>query len=113
MTLGQKQRLFTRLQAELVQWAYDQGYELTFGDAYRDPRMHGDHGEKKGYGSANSCHKFRLAVDYNLFRDGEWLQNSEDHRPIGEYWESLHSLCEWGGHWGDGNHYSFQHNGFK
>ena len=113
LTLGQKQRLFTRLMAELIEWAYDQGYELTFGDAYRDPRLHGQHGESGGYGAKGSCHKLRLAVDLNLFKDGEFLEQTEDHLPLGQYWETLHPSCVWGGKFKDGNHYSFEHNGFK
>jgi hypothetical protein len=111
MTLGQKQRLFSRLISELVLWIYDQGYEVTDGDAYRDPRIHGKFGESGGYGRASSCHKVRLARDYNLFKDGEWLQETEDHAFIGEKWESMHELCRWGGRFKDGNHYSFEHEG--
>lgn len=111
MTLGQKQRLFTKLLAELILWAYDEGYEISLGDAYRDPRVFGEHGEKKGYSAASSNHKIRLAADLNLFKDGKWLHDTEDHRPIGEKWESMHELCEWGGSngRGDGNHYSCNH----
>lgn len=113
MTLGQKQRLFTKLIAELILWAYDEGYELSLGDAYRDPRAFGEHGEKKGYSSANSNHKIRLAVDLNLFKDGDYLADTDSHRPIGEKWESMHEFCAWGGHFQDGNHYSFEHWGRK
>lgn len=35
MTLGQKQRKFTRMVADLICFAYDNGYELTFAEAYR------------------------------------------------------------------------------
>ena len=113
MKLGEKQRLFTRLQAELDLWIYEQGYEFTDGDAYRDPRVHGASGEKKGYGHAKSCHKLRLARDKNLFRDGVFLTSTEDHRPIGEKWKSMHELARWGGDFStpDGNHYSFEHEG--
>lgn len=113
MTLGKKQRLFTRLISELVIWAYDNGYELTQGDAYRDPRLFGKVGEKKGYGHRNSNHKVRLAKDLNLFIDGKYMTETEDHRPLGEKWESMHELCRWGGRFNDGNHYSFEHNGNK
>jgi hypothetical protein len=113
MTLGDKQRLFTRLLADFVIWAYDHGYELTVGDAYRDPRVFGKVGEKGGYGRWASNHKIRLAHDFNLFKDGKYLTSTEDHRPLGEYWESLHELCEWGGNFDDGNHYSFNHQGRK
>lgn len=41
MTLGEKQRLFTRMVGLLIEYAYQNGYELTLGDAYRDPRVHG------------------------------------------------------------------------
>jgi hypothetical protein len=110
MTLGQKQRLFTKLVAKLIVKAYELGYELTFGDAYRDPRLHGPVGTKLGYGHANSNHKNRLAVDFNLFKDGVFLQTSDDHKPLGEFWESLHPLCRWGGRFKspDGNHYSVE-----
>lgn len=111
MTLGQKQQEFTLMVSKLIQFAYENGYRLTFGDAYRDPRVHGEVGVKKSYSSANSLHKERLAVDFNLFKDGKYLTASEDHRPLGEYWESLGG--SWGGRFNDGNHYSLEHNGRK
>lgn len=110
-TLGQKQRRFTRMLADLINFAYTNGYELTVGDAYRDPRLHGDMGVKKGYGHASSNHKQRLAMDFNLFKDGKFLTSTEDHRPLGEYWESIGG--SWGGRFNDGNHYSIEHNGVK
>lgn len=113
MTLGQKQRLFTRLIGQLIEFAYQNGYELTMGDGYRDPRVFGDVGTPKGYGNAESNHKVRLAHDFNLFRDGEYLTKTHHHTPLGLYWESLHPLCVWGGHFQDGNHYSLEHNGNK
>ncbi|RIY41933.1 M15 family metallopeptidase [Neopusillimonas maritima] len=111
MTLGQKQRKFTRMIADLICFAYSQGYELTLGDAYRDPRVHGHVGQKKSYSSANSLHKERLAVDFNLFKNGQYLTSTEDHRPLGEYWESIGG--SWGGRFNDGNHYSIEHGGRK
>lgn len=113
MTLGQKQRLFTKLVAQLIQYAYAQGYELTLGDAYRDPRVHGDVGVKKSYSSANSVHKQRLAIDLNLFKDAQYLTTTEAHKPLGQFWKSLHPDCRWGGDFStpDGNHYSMTHEG--
>ncbi len=110
-TLGQKQRRFTRMIGLLIEFAYQQGYELTFGDAYRDPRVHGDVGVKKSYSSANSVHKSRLAVDFNLFKNGVYLTSTEDHRELGEFWESIGGT--WGGRFNDGNHYSLEHRGRK
>lgn len=113
MTLGEKQRLFARLVGLLIEYAHQHGYELTFGDAYRDPRVHGEVGHKKSYSSANSVHKQRLAVDFNLFKDGVYQTSSEAHRALGEFWKGLHPDCRWGGDFAiaDGNHYSMTHGG--
>lgn len=108
MTLSQRQRLFMKLLPRLIDYAYEQGYELSVGDAYRDSRLHGAVGVKMGYGHPNSNHKNRLAIDLNLFRDGVFLQATADHTPLGEFWEKLYPLCRWGGRFNDGNHYSIE-----
>jgi hypothetical protein len=96
-TLRQKQSRFVKMVALLIAYAYQQGFELTFGDAYRegDPRNHGR----------------RLAIDLNLFRDGRYMASTEAHRPLGQFWESIGGC--WGGQFNDGNHYSLEHNGVK
>lgn len=104
MTLREKQSKFARMVADLIIHAYGMGYEVTLGDAYRDPRLHGGMGIKKGYGSANSFHKQRLAIDLNLFRDGKYLEGTDAHKPLGEWWEIKGGT--WGGRFRDGNHYS-------
>ena len=110
-TLGQKQRRFLQMVAQLINFSYSQGYELTLGDGYRDPRLHGAIGDRKGYGHPNSAHKTRLAIDLNLFKDGVYLTTTAAHKPLGEFWESLGGA--WGGRFNDGNHYSIEHNGIK
>lgn len=110
-TLRQKQSRFVRMVTLLLIFADKAGYELTFADAYRDPRVFGKVGEDKGYGSGVSLHKERLAIDLNLFKDGKFLQSSKDHERLGEYWESIGG--SWGGRWNDGNHYSLEHEGRK
>jgi len=115
MTLGEKQRLFTRLMLSgAVLLKLDElGLEATFGDAYRDPRSHGELGQRIAYGNAFSCHKSRLALDLNLFRGKDYLTTTEAHRELGEWWEGQHELACWGGRFNDGNHYSFTHDGMK
>jgi hypothetical protein len=110
MSLGMKQRLLTKLLPRLLDKAHELGFEVTLGDAYRDPRAFGVLGVKKNYGHAFSNHKLRLAIDLNLFRDGVYLTRTEDHKPLGEFWERLHPLCSWGGRFGtaDGNHYEIR-----
>ena len=112
-TLGQKQRRFAKLVARLIDRAHELGFEVTLGDAYRDPRVHGEWGAKKSYSAAKSVHKQRLAIDLNLFKNGVYLTNSSDHRPLGEWWEKQAPDCRWGGRWNDGNHYSFEYGGCK
>lgn len=110
-SLRQKQSRFARMTAKLINFATEKGYEVTFGDAYRDPRVHGAVGVKKSYSSANSLHKERLAIDLNLFKNGKFLTSSNNHKELGEYWESIGGT--WGGRFNDGNHYSLEHNGRK
>lgn len=97
MSLRQQQSFFARLAGYLIAEAFGRGYEVTLGDAYRDPRC--------GYGSSTSQHRKRLAIDLNLFINGEYQTETEAHRGLGEWWENLHPDCRWGGRYGDGNHY--------
>jgi hypothetical protein len=113
VTLSEKQQLFSVLVAQLIIWANDHGMRLTFGEAFRTPEQAALNA-RKGSGISNSLHTQRLAVDFNLFINGEYKTRTEDYRALGEYWESL------GGSWGgrfksnpDGNHFSLEHNGVR
>ena len=110
MTLSQKQRLFTKLLGQLIAYAYENGFELTLGEAYRTPEQAKINADR-GTGIRNSLHSERLAVDLNLFVGGVYIDSTEGHRRLGEYWESLHPNCRWGGRFKDGNHYSFTPDG--
>lgn len=112
MSLGEKQRWFTNLVAQLIEWCYRQGYELTFGEAYRTPEQAALNAQN-GTGIANSLHTLRLAVDLNLFIDGVYQTTTEAYRPMGEFWESLGG--SWGGRFSkpDGNHFSLEHEGIR
>ena len=108
-TLLAAQQQFTRMVVKLLAKAHELGYEVTFGDAYRDPRVFGGMGETKGYGQAKSGHKQRLAIDLNLFKDGRYLARTSDHEELGLWWESIGGT--WGGRFNDGNHYSLKFDG--
>jgi hypothetical protein len=115
MSLSEKQQQFAILVAKLILWADEQGYAVTFGEAYRTPEQAALNA-KKGSGIANSLHTVRLAVDLNLFKDGLYQTSSEAYKPLGDYWKSLHPDCCFGGDFkprADGNHFSLQHNGVK
>jgi len=108
-----KQTEFAKLVPRLIDQAHKLGFQVTLGDAYRDPRVHGDMGVRKSYSHPKSAHKVRLAIDLNLFKNGQYLEGSEAHRPLGEWWEKQHPMARWGGRFDDGNHYSFEHEGIK
>jgi hypothetical protein len=82
---------------KLLTFGLERGYQFTFGDAWaRD-------GHKP-----KSKHYDRLAIDLNLFLNGEFLDKTEDHLELGTYWKNLDPRCTWGGDWDDGNHYSWE-----
>lgn len=114
MTLGEKQRMFTRLVGKLITWAYDHGYELTFGEAYRTPEQAALNA-RTGSGIANSLHTQRLAIDLNLFQGGLYMTDSAVYKPLGVYWKTLDPAAAWGGDFSkpDGNHFSIMNNGVK
>lgn len=97
MSLRAKQSKFVHMIALLILHAEQLGYEITFAEAYRkDDRL---------------LHGSRLAIDLNLFQDGNYIVTTEGHLPLGEYWESIGGA--WGGRFDDGNHYSLEHEGKK
>jgi len=106
MSLRQEQSKFAKAVALLILFAYEKGYEVTFGDAYCDSVLFNPITNKKPHKYGSFHHK-RLAIDLNLFKDGKYLQSTKSHQLLGEFWESI------GGTWGgrfkskDGNHYSW------
>ena len=113
MTLGTKQEHFTKALPLLILYAQYHGYGVRMGDVFRDPRLHGQIGEKKGYGHKNSCHKLKLAADLYLSKNGKYLTGSdaEDaHEFLHDFWDMLGG-AERIPH--DLNHYSFEHEGMR
>lgn len=106
MTLLEKQQLFTKLIAQLISYAYSQGYKMTFGEGYDD--------DGKGH-MQGSLHYSRLAQDLNLFIDGKWIKDGSHPawQELGQFWEKLDPLCAWGGRFSDSNHFSITHFGRK
>ena len=97
MSLRNQQSEFTKALGLLIIYAYSLGYELTLGDTYPGKFKH-----IKG-----SFHEKGLAIDLNLFKDGEYLKNWKDYLPLGIYWERLGG--SWGGYFKnrDGCHFSW------
>jgi len=98
MTLGKKQEKFSLMLSRLIAYIYKMGYQVRMGDVW----AHDGHKE-------NSNHYIKLAADINLFKDGKYLTETEDHKLFGKFWEEMGG--SWGGKYQDGNHYSIEHNG--
>ena len=105
MTLSEKQSTFTQMIGLLIAFAFKNNYNLTFGDAYRDHRA------TFPYSHPNSLHHIRLAVDFNVFKEGHLLLHGKEFLDLGEYWENLGGT--WGGRFKDGGHFSLEHGGMK
>lgn len=115
MNLITKQKAFAKLLPRLIDKAHELGFEVTMGEVWRSPEEAKRLSQLK-MGIRNSLHCEKLAVDLNLFKDGLFLSRTADHKQLGEWWEKQSTdllNCCWGGRWGDGNHYSIEHNGIK
>lgn len=116
MKLGAKQELFSRLLPRLYDKAHELGFEIRGGELYRPKEMAAIYAQR-GLGIQNSLHCLKLAIDFNLFLDGEYITSSEHPKLIelGEWWEEQHDLARWGGRFArrDGGHFSLEHGGVK
>ena len=97
MSLGEKQRAFSKALAQLILYAYEQGYEISMGDVWA----------KTGH-KVNSNHYIRLAADLNLFKNGVYLTDGTGHAILHDYWDTLGGAKRIDK---DLNHYSFEHEG--
>ena len=115
MNLIQKQKVFSIKLAELILRARELGYEITMGEAWRPPETAALY-QAQGKGISKSLHISRLAVDINLFFEGKLLSMTEQYKSLGTWWEGQSTdlyECAWGGKFGDGNHFSIEHNGVR
>lgn len=115
LSLGAKQRLFTRLLPKLLDFIHGSGYECAIAEGYVALSI-----DKPGEDTPHlrrGNHFNKLAQDLDLFRFNtttlhfDYVTDTEGHRPFGEFWKTLHPLCRWGGDFNDGNHYSLFHEG--
>lgn len=139
MTLREKRVLFTRMVAGLIAEAELLGLELALDEVKRSDEQAEIHAlgrsgreavarlverlfpelakrlRNNGYakGIRASVHCSGLAVDVLAYRDGVYLASSEAYRQLGEWWEKQNWLARWGGHFGDGDHFSLEHEGVK
>ena len=107
MDLSQKQQLFSLNVSKLIAYIYERGYACTLGEAYRTPEQAAIYA-KEGKGIVDSLHCQRLAIDLNLFKDGNYLTDKDSYALFGSYWQMLCTSNKWGGAWVhlvDSNHF--------
>ena len=105
MTLGQKQRDFTRKLALLILYAYEIGYEISISRGYASEVANVADG-----GHTDSLHLKRLAMDLNLFKDGEYITDGTGHDQLHDFWDKLGGAARIAN---DMNHYSMAHGGMR
>lgn len=125
MTLREKQSVFISNVAKLITWAFENGYQLTIGEGLRTEEQQLLYFEGytiKKLGSSlhfvkssrktktlKSKHLEKLAIDLNLFIDGEYQTDAKSYKELAEYWKSLDDRNDCGYFWGwDGNHFEMK-----
>lgn len=101
--LLRKQMKFSRMAPRLLLHIEIMGYDCTLGFTERCMNC--------PVGIANSLHHKKLAIDINLFKDGVYLRDTASYEFLGVYWEAMGGT--WGGRFGDGNHFSIEHEGVR
>jgi hypothetical protein len=109
-TLHQKQVRFALALAKLIWYAQEIGYEVTLGRGFETPESN-----RLAGGNPKSLHLIRLAQDLNLFKEGVYLRDSNDYKPLGDWWMAQGEDYAWGGTFtkADGNHFSISHGGMS
>lgn len=125
MTLREKQSAFILCVAKLIIKAYELGYELTIGEAFRTADQQSLYFEgytllkigselklaasAKKSKTMNSRHMQKLAIDLNLFINGEYRSDKEAYKELAKYWKGLHPDNVSGYDWGwDFNHFEMK-----
>jgi hypothetical protein len=103
LSLGKHQEKFSHMVYLLFGKAFELGYDIRIEHCKRCDNC--------PVGHKISLHKLKLAIDLSLFKNGRFLCDTHDHKPLGEFWESIGG--SWGGRFQDGNHYSLSYKGMR
>ncbi len=104
MTLGQHQEIFSRHLCQLLQEAFNRGYEVRMGEVQRPIEMQELYMKTGRTKTMNSMHLKKCAADLHFIKDGVLCYPKE----LGDFWESLDPKNQWGGNWKsfkDGPHF--------
>ena len=99
MSLQKKQSVFTFNIHLLIELAFKNGFELTFGEVFRTVEQQTIYFNTGCSKTMDSRHIQRLAVDFNIFKDGILINDAKTIQPLGELWMTLNTDNVWGGDW--------------
>jgi len=99
MTLSDQQFLFLRDVVKLLQNIFSCGYKVTGGELKRTMYQQKEYVRIGKSWTMNSDHIKQMAIDLNIFIDGELTYDKEKLKHIGDFWESLSPQNYWGGKW--------------
>lgn len=104
------QNLFLTNLAKLIQYAQTlPGYHITGGELTRPPEMQAIYKRRGLSMTTSSQHLVRLAIDLNVFINGEYQTGREAYKPLADFWVSLDPRNKAGYHWGwDANHFEMK-----
>ena len=97
MSVVDSQAAFLLDMCKLVEYSTGLGFVLTAGELYRTPEQQEIYMKTGRSQTMDSLHLKRLAVDFNIFKDGKLCYDKAALAPLGAFWESLHPLNSWGG----------------
>jgi peptidoglycan L-alanyl-D-glutamate endopeptidase CwlK len=96
LTLGGHQEAFARDLVSLLTFAFENGYKARIGEVERtveQQKLYYTTGRSK---TMNSMHLKKCAADIHFIdKDGKLCYP----KLLGNYWESLNPLNQWGGNW--------------
>lgn len=139
-TLGQKQEKFSTNLGKLLIFANGNGLGIRMGECFRTDEqalIYALTNPKKvllvnalkglgftelaaainnntGTGIVKTLHGLKLAVDLNVFRNGDWAEKF-DYMMLARYWKTLDPENRWGGDFSKADiyHFSIEHEGIK
>ena len=100
--LGDKRRRFSRMVPRLLLYAEQLGYEYAFEFTKRC--------EQCPIGHPRSTHNVGLALDLNLYKNGEFIRDATGHKELHDFWDLMGGAARIDR---DMNHYSLEWQGVR
>jgi D-alanyl-D-alanine carboxypeptidase len=98
MTLGQSQEAFAHDVVSLLSKAWELGFSVRLGEVQRPIEMQQLYVKTGRSKTMDSMHIKKCAIDLVLLIDGQVCTRAQI-KPLGDWWESLSSIHQWGGNW--------------